>query len=37
MQTEGAYIAEVIKLEEFVEHTQDTPTKTVRTHQCNTS
>jgi hypothetical protein len=30
MQTEGAYITEVIKLKEYVEHT-------VRTHQHNTS
>jgi hypothetical protein len=36
MQIEGAYTAEVIKLEEYVEHTQDPLMQTVRTHHRNT-
>jgi hypothetical protein len=36
MQKEGAYTAEVIKLEEYVEHTQDPLMQTVRTHHRNT-
>jgi hypothetical protein len=36
MQTEGAYITEVIKLEEYVEHTQDPLMHIFRAHQCNT-
>jgi hypothetical protein len=37
MQTEGAYIAEVIKLEEYVEHIQYPLMQIVRTHQHNTN
>jgi hypothetical protein len=37
MQTEGAYITEVIKLKEYVEHTEDPLMQTVRTHQHNTT
>jgi hypothetical protein len=36
MQIEGAYIAEVIELEEYVEHTQNPLVHIVRTHQHNT-
>jgi hypothetical protein len=32
MQIDGAYIAQVIKLEEYVEHTQDPLMQTVRTN-----
>jgi hypothetical protein len=35
MQIEGAYITEVIKLKEYVEHTEDPLMQTVRTHQHN--
>jgi hypothetical protein len=37
MQIEGAYITEVIKLKEYVEHTEDILMSIVRTHQHNTS
>jgi hypothetical protein len=37
MQIEGVYITEVIKLKEYVEHTDDTLMQIVRTHQHNTS
>jgi hypothetical protein len=37
MQIEGAYITEVTKLKEYVEHTEDPLMQTVRTHQHNTS
>jgi hypothetical protein len=37
MQIEGAYITEVIKLKEYVEHTEDPLMQIVRTHQHNTS
>jgi hypothetical protein len=33
----GAYIAEIIKLEEYVEHTQDPLMEIVRPHQSNTN
>jgi hypothetical protein len=36
MQIEGAYIAEVIKLEEYVGHTQYPLMQIVRAHKCNT-
>jgi hypothetical protein len=36
MQIEGAYITEVIKLKEFVEHTKYPLMQIVRTHQHNT-
>jgi hypothetical protein len=32
MQIEGAYITEVIKLKEYVEHTEDPLMQIVRTH-----
>jgi hypothetical protein len=35
MQIEGAYITEVIKLKEYVEHTEDPLMQIVRTHQHN--
>jgi hypothetical protein len=35
MQIEGACITEVIKLKEYVEHTDDPLMQTVRTHQHN--
>jgi hypothetical protein len=35
MQIEEAYIAEVIQLEEYVEHTQDPLMQIVRIHQSN--
>jgi hypothetical protein len=35
MLIEGAYITEVIKLKEYVEHTEDPPMQTVMTHQQN--
>jgi hypothetical protein len=37
MQMEEAYIAGVIKLEEYVDHTQDAVMQIVRIHQCNTN
>jgi hypothetical protein len=37
MQIEGAYITEVIKLKEYVEHTDDPLMQIVSTHQHNTS
>jgi hypothetical protein len=37
MQIEGAYITEVIKLNEYVEHTYDPLMQIVRTRQHNTS
>jgi hypothetical protein len=37
MQIEGAYITEVIKLKEYVEHTEDPLMQIVTTHQHNTS
>jgi hypothetical protein len=37
MQIEGAYITEVTKLKEYVEHTEDPLMQIVRTHQHNTS
>jgi hypothetical protein len=37
MQIEGAYITEVIKLKECVEHTEDPLMQIIRTHQHNTS
>jgi hypothetical protein len=37
MQIEGAYITELIKLKEYVEHTEDPLMQIVRTHQHNTS
>jgi hypothetical protein len=37
MQIEGDYITEVIKLKEYVEHTEDPLMQIVRTHQHNTS
>jgi hypothetical protein len=37
MQIEGAYITEVTKLKEYVEHTEDPLTQIVTTHQHNTS
>jgi hypothetical protein len=37
MQIEGAYITQVIKLKEYVEHTDDPLMQIVRTHQYNTS
>jgi hypothetical protein len=37
MQIEDAYITEVIKLKECVEHTEDPLMQIVRTHQHNTS
>jgi hypothetical protein len=37
MQIEGAYITEVTKLKEYVEHTDDPLMQIVRTHQHNTS
>jgi hypothetical protein len=37
MQIEGAYITEVIKLKEYVEHTDDPLMQIVRSHQHNTS
>jgi hypothetical protein len=37
MQIERAYITEVIKLNEYVEHTEDPLMQIVRTHQHNTS
>jgi hypothetical protein len=37
MQIEGAYIIEVTKLKEYVEHTEDPLMQIVRTHQHNTS
>jgi hypothetical protein len=36
-QMEGAYIAEVIKLEKYVEHKQNPLMLIVRTHQRNTN
>jgi hypothetical protein len=33
MKIEGPYIAKIIKLEGYVEHTQDPLIKIVRTHQ----
>jgi hypothetical protein len=36
MQIEGACIAEVVKFEEYVEHTEDPVMQIVRTHQRNT-
>jgi hypothetical protein len=32
MEADGGYIAEVVKLKEYVEHTQDPQMYTVRTH-----
>jgi hypothetical protein len=37
MQIEGAYITEVTKLREYVEHSEDALMQIVRTHQHNTS
>jgi hypothetical protein len=37
MQIQGAYITEVIKIKEYVEHTEDPLMQIVRTHQHNTS
>jgi hypothetical protein len=37
MQIEGAYITEIIKLKEYVEHTQDPLMQIFRTHQHSTS
>jgi hypothetical protein len=37
MQTEGAYITQVIKLKGYAEHTQDPLMQIVRIHQSNTS
>jgi hypothetical protein len=37
MQMEGAYIAEVIKLKEYVERTQYSLMQIVRSHQRNTN
>jgi hypothetical protein len=37
MQIEAAYMTEVIKLKEYVEHTEVPLMKIVRTHQHNTS
>jgi hypothetical protein len=37
VQIEGAYITEVIKLKEYVEHTEDPLMQIVRTYQHNTS
>jgi hypothetical protein len=37
MQIERAYVTEVIKLKEYVEHTEDPLMQIVRTHQHNTS
>jgi hypothetical protein len=37
MQIEGAYVTEVIKLKEYVEHTEDPLMQIIRTHQHNTS